>query len=75
MTVYGNKGKDSGILAYEIQVDSITVRFSDFSEYLYTHASADSSNIEAMKNLARDGEGLNSFINRNVKTRYERKIR
>ena len=60
---------------YEIGPDSITVMFSDGSIYLYTYQSAGSANIEHMKRLAIDGEGLNSFINRCVRKDYARKLR
>ncbi len=67
MERYRNSGGDSGVVAYDIGPDSITVMFSDGSIYLYTYQSAGSANIERMKRLAIDGEGLNSFINRCVK--------
>ena len=75
MERYRNRGGDSGIVAYEKGPDSITVKFSDGSVYLYTNQSAGSANIEHMKRLAITGEGLNSFINRWVKKGYARKLR
>ena len=54
---------------------SITVGFNDGSQYLYTDASAGTSNIEQMKNLAQRGEGLNSFIMKHVRKGYTRKLR
>ena len=75
MKRYRNRGGDSGVVAYEIGPDSITVKFSDGSIYLYTYQSAGSANIEHMKRLAIDGEGLNNFINRCVKKSYARKLR
>lgn len=75
MERYRNRGGDSGIVAYEIGPDSITVMFSDGAVYLYTYQSAGSANIERMKRLAIAGEGLNSFINRRVRKRYARKLR
>lgn len=75
MTTYSNRGQDSGISAYEINNDCIIVQFSTGSEYLYTYASAGVANIEKMKELAVRGEGLNSFINTNVKKLYHAHIR
>jgi hypothetical protein len=75
MERYRNKGGDSGIFAYEISSDSITVQFSDGSVYLYTITSTGSQNIAEMKKLAVNGEGLNSFISRVVRKSYERKLR
>lgn len=53
--------------------NSIKVKFYDGSLYLYTNNSAGSQNIRKMKELAIAGSGLNSFINRNVRTGYASK--
>lgn len=73
MEDYGNINGKSGILAYEAGPDFIRVQFRDNSVYLYTYASADPHSIEQMKSLAAAGEGLNTFINTNVKKAYARK--
>ena len=75
MERYANLGGDSGVVEYEIDNDFIRVQFSDGSIYLYTYASAGEDNIEQMKSLARNGRGLNTFINKNVYKRYARKER
>jgi hypothetical protein len=75
MERYKNLGGDSGVVGYEIGQDFIRVQFSDGSIYLYTYASAGSQNIEHMKQLARIGQGLNSFINKTVRKAYARKER
>lgn len=75
MESYKNTNGDSGVAGYEIGPDYIRVKFKDGSVYLYTYASAGSSNIEQMKKLAVSGSGLNSFINKNVRKRYARKER
>ena len=74
MERYKNLGGDSGVVAYEIEDDSIKVKFRDHSIYLYSSKSAGSSNIEEMKRLAIKGQGLNSFINMNVQKKYEAKL-
>jgi len=73
MEVYKNLGGDSNVVKYEIGQDFIRVRFADGAVYLYTYASGGSNNIERMKQLARIGQGLNSFIDRNVRKKYARK--
>ncbi len=75
MERYANRGGDSGITGYEIAPDSITVQLSDGSAYLYTYDSTGQSDVEQMKSLAQHGQGLNSFISKNVKKRYARKLR
>ena len=75
MERYKNAGGNSGIFGYEIGSDFIRVQFQDGAIYLYTYASAGEDAIEAMKQLARAGQGLNGFINRNVYRAYERRER
>ncbi len=74
MPRYANLDGDSGVESYELGDDSITVVFSTGAAYLYTSASAGSANIDHMKSLAQRGEGLNEFINRSVRKKYERKL-
>lgn len=74
MEKYGNKNGDSGISGFEIGSNFIQVEFSTGSIYEYTYSSAGENNIETMKNLAKSGSGLNSFINTYVKFKYLRKI-
>lgn len=75
MERYKNLGGDSGVSAYEIGSDSITVQFNDGAMYLYNYASTGREAIETMKSLATSGRGLNSFISRSVKKRYASKLR
>jgi len=75
MERYSNSGGNSGVLAFEIGKDSITVQFSDGAIYLYNYQSAGSQNIEHMKGLAAAGRGLGSFINTNVRKKYAAKLR
>lgn len=70
MERYKNLDGDSGVIAYETGPNYIRVQFSDRSIYLYTYESAGSQNIEYMKRLAENGEGLNAFINTTVRKKY-----
>ena len=63
MRRYGNRHGNSGINAYEEGDDFIRIQFTSGSIYLYTYDSADEDDIEEMKELAREGEGLTRFIN------------
>ncbi|MFW0714310.1 hypothetical protein [Pedobacter sp. N23S346] len=74
MEKYANKGGSSGVAAYQIGTDYIWVQFTSGSIYEYTYASAGSGNIESMKSLAKSGSGLNTFITKNVRTKFSRKI-
>ncbi len=75
MERYANRSGKSGVLAFEIAAEWIRVRFSDGSIYSYTNVSAGAANIEHMKQLAREGLGLNSFIVREVREKYAQKTR
>ncbi len=75
MDTYKNLGGNSGVDAYEIGPDFIKVQFSDGSVYMYTYASAGPGNIEQMKQLAINGQGLNSFISTTVRNDYAWKER
>ena len=75
MERYKNLKGDSGVSAYETGSDFIRVEFSNGSIYLYTYASTGSDNIECMKRLAADGQGLNTFINTTVRKAFASKER
>lgn len=75
MDVYRDVNGDSGVAACECGSDFIRVRFKDGSVYLYTYGSAGAHAIEKMKALAAAGDGLNAYINTNVRHQYARKER
>jgi hypothetical protein len=72
---YKNRSGNSGVVAYEIARDSVTVEFEDGNVYLYTCASAGRADIERMKPLALSGEGLATFISQHVRHAYAAKLR
>lgn len=72
MERYANRSGDSGVSAFEIGTNYISVMFTTGRVYNYTYASAGSNHIEQMKILARLGSGLNSYINKYVKYKYSR---
>ena len=72
MKRYGNRHGRSGVLAYEIGPDSISVRFVNGDVYRYTYRSAGRARVEQMKVLAESGQGLSSFISRHARNAYER---
>ncbi len=73
MTLYKDIDGDSGVLAYEYGVDFIDVQFKRSSKtYRYSYQSAGSKNVETMKILAKSGDGLNAYINKNAKFMFEK---
>lgn len=75
MEPYKNLNGNSNVASYTIGDDYILVRFMSgrWTDYTYTYSNAGSSDIEAMKQLARQGYDLNSFISRH-KPAYSHKI-
>lgn len=74
MQSYSNLGGDSGIIGFHIDGDSIIVYFNDGASYLYNYEVTGRDNVEHMKVLAKAGQGLNSFINRNIRKAYAAKL-
>ena len=70
MERYKNIGGGSGVAGFEVSNDSIIVTFSSGSVYCWTDDSAGADNVAHMKMLAKQGQGLNSFIMRSVKTLF-----
>ena len=73
MQRYTDINGDSSVTAYEIGDSYITVWFDGSAQsYTYSYMSAGQHHIEAMKQLAIQGDGLNAYINHNVKYKYAR---
>ena len=75
MVPYKNSAGNSGVMAYAIGDDSISIQFVDGTIYVYTNKSAGVGNIKHMKELAKAGKGLSTFISTTVKDRYEQKFK
>lgn len=72
MQPYRDIDGDSGVEAYEIGDDYIAVKFYRTPKlYRYSYGKAGRYHVEQMKMLARNGNGLNSYINRFVKKLYD----
>jgi hypothetical protein len=64
------KNIHSGVKAYELGPDYIITCFGNYY-YLYSDAVTGRENVKHMKELAVNGEGLSSFISRNIRKNYE----
>lgn len=73
MEVYRDSGGNSGVASYEIGPDYIIVLFMKTSKpYRYSHnGRAGRLHVENLKQLARNGSGLNAYINKHVKDKYD----
>jgi len=73
MKRYPNRSGNAGIAAYESGPDYIRLQFRDSAEvYTYSYRSAGKANVEKLKQLAIEGQGLTTFVNRNVRHLFER---
>lgn len=68
---YKNLGGNSSVVAFESTPTSIRVQFKTGSWYTYSYRRAGIENVEYMKMLAEKGQGLCSFIQKNVKYLYD----
>jgi len=74
MTPYQNLEGHSGVTGYELMSDGISVEFNHDTVYIYTYKSAGKKVIEKMKTLAKSGRGLSTYISREVRENYDRKL-
>jgi len=73
MQIYKDIDNDSNVRGFEINETSITVWFNGTTKsYTYSYSKAGQLHVEKMKQLAKNGDGLNAYINNNVKFKYDR---
>jgi|tagenome__1003787_1003787.scaffolds.fasta_scaffold20344129_1 hypothetical protein len=56
MTRYKNFSGSSGVLSYQLSIDSITIKFADRTNYLHSFELAGRADVEEMKRLAIAGK-------------------
>jgi hypothetical protein len=74
MQRYFSRSGDSGVEAYEIRAEAIMLRFKDGRNYLYDYSAPGHDHVEAMKLLARAGEGLTTYVNQHVRENYAKRL-
>jgi hypothetical protein len=71
MKTYKNLSGDSGVVAYEIGKTFIKIKFEGESGiYTYDYKRPGKHDVEQMKALAVKGEGLSTYISREVRANY-----
>ena len=75
MKRYRNLSHNSGVKSYDVNEDSIDVRFKDGSHYTYPESAIGTKNFEKMERRAEAGKGLATLIATDAKVRggYVRK--
>jgi len=74
MENYANKSGDSAVTGFQIESNSMKVRFKDHHVYLYDIRHPGPEHLEKMKELARAGWGLNTYIESEVKNDFSSKV-
>lgn len=63
-----------GITAFKILPDSIILEFQHKDLYLYDYKNPGKDHVKQMKVLAKQGRGLTTYINQNVRGNYRKKL-
>lgn len=74
MTLYLG-GEDSGVVGYQIGDGSITVEFKKGDTYLYNNTKPGKAHVQEMIKRAKEGKGLSTYINKQVKNNYFKKLK
>jgi hypothetical protein len=75
MHPYGGLNGGSGVVAYLIEGDTITLRFIDRPTlYVYDADRPGVAAVQEMQRLAKRGKGLTTYINQHVRKNYAQKI-
>ncbi|MEK6396652.1 MAG: hypothetical protein V4734_01070 [Terriglobus sp.] len=65
----------SGVVAYAVVDDAMHIQFRNGDVYVYTPAATGRLHLKVMKQLARAGAGLSTYVSRQVKDRYTLKYK
>jgi hypothetical protein len=71
---YGNRSGGSGVAGYALVNDGIAVKFSNGAVYVYDRGCPGKMHVTRMKQLAREGAGLATYISRRVGHRYAQRL-
>lgn len=70
---YAEDGHDTGVVAYSFDKDSITLFFHEGWYYLYDRDKPGAGHVKKMKELAKQGYGLSTYISQHVRENYRKK--
>jgi hypothetical protein len=71
---YGNRSGGSGVAGYALVDEGIAVKFSNGAVYVYDRGCPGRAHVARMKQLAREGAGLATYISRRVGHRYAQRL-
>jgi hypothetical protein len=70
MERYQNLNGDAGVAYYETGADFIKVQFLGGSTYVYDYVRPGPYHVERMKELAKAGRGLSTYISQQVRASF-----
>jgi hypothetical protein len=78
MQKYSSDDHESGVVAYSIGDRDIKILFPSDKDgqpfvYTYSYFKPGKKHVEEMKKLAVKGSGLTTYINKNIRGKYERR--
>jgi hypothetical protein len=71
---YGNRSGGSGVAGYALVDEGIAVKFGNGAVYVYDRGCPGKAHVARMKQLAREGAGLATYISRRVGQRYPTRL-
>lgn len=74
MQPYGKRDGSTGVVSWEDKSNGIVLRFADGSTYLYTYATPGRDEVQAMRRLAKKGQGLTTYVSQHVGSRYAMRL-
>jgi hypothetical protein len=72
--LYAARAGDTGVRAYVMGHSWIAIEFVDVRRYLYDGARPGAWHVRNMLRLARQGEGLTTYINQHVRENYAARL-
>ncbi|MDR7297384.1 hypothetical protein [Pelomonas aquatica] len=72
---YANRNGESGVVAFATGPRGIAVQFVDGAVYVYDLERPGRAHVTEMKRLARAGQGLSTYISREVRDNYAKRLR
>ena len=73
MSWYANHNESSGVIGYQIVASGIRVQFEDGKIYLYSNKKPGKKIVQEMKEHAQTGCDLNTYINKHVRSNYDKR--
>ena len=74
LTAYRNRSGHSSVAAYALLEHALIVQFDDGATYLYGLDRPGRHHVGRMKSLAMSGRGLNAYIRRYVRDKYQAQL-